>query len=63
MQEDGGRAGDLREPTRPVPQRVSMAEDRDRGGMDVGSGDKCPITDPAGKGLGRRIVRVWRGRG
>lgn len=57
MREDGGRAGDLWDPTRPVLPRASVAESRDRGGMDVGSGDKCPITDPAGKGLGRGIVR------
>ncbi|XP_075881107.1 uncharacterized protein LOC142887376 isoform X3 [Nelusetta ayraudi] len=49
MQEEGGRAGDLWDPTRPVLQRVSVAKDRDRGGMDVGSGDKCPTADPADK--------------
>lgn len=49
MQEEGGRAGDLWDPTRPVLQRVSAPEDRDRGGM--GSGDKCPSADGAGKGL------------
>lgn len=51
MQEEGGRAGDLWDPTRSVLHRVSVSEDRDRGGMDVGSGDKCPITDAAGKDL------------
>lgn len=56
MQEDGRTAGDLWNPTRSVLQHVAVAEDIDRGGMDIGSGDKCPITDPAGKGLGRGIV-------
>lgn len=51
MQEEGGRAGDLWDPTRSVLQRVGVSEDKDRGCMDVGSGDKCPITDAAGKGL------------
>lgn len=51
MQEEGGRAGDLWDPTRSVLQRVAVSEDRDRGGMDVGSGDKCPLTDAAGKDL------------
>lgn len=50
MQEEGGRAGDLWDP-RSVLQRVGVSEDRDRGGMDVGSGDKCPVTDAAGKDL------------
>lgn len=61
MPEDGGRAGDLRDPARSVLQRVSVAGDRDRGGMDIGSGDKCPMTEPAGNSLGRLDVRLGWG--
>lgn len=58
MQDESGRAGDLREPERPALQTVGGSKDRDRGGMDVGSGDKCPLTDPAGKGLSSGWLRV-----
>lgn len=61
-QEEGGRAGDLRDPARSMVQRDAESEDRDRGGMDIGSGDKCPLTDAAGKGLGSGCARVGWGK-